>query len=221
MEKANCFNILQVSPDATLKEARKAYMRLVKRWHPDRFADNPRMRESAQEKLKLINSAYEEVKAAISTRIGTGSQRPVSKPLSSAAKKSSGESRSNIVEPFVTESLFSVFRNNISNRIRRFFSSSPAEVSSPARKKRHPPKADMPSGGKGEEKDFQKIFNDAVRSKTGKPYRPLKRPKRPMERSEKDTKGRAQNAGGRPTRSGRKTGEQVARVEPVSKIKGL
>jgi curved DNA-binding protein CbpA len=221
VDKSDGFNILQVSPDTTLKEARRAYLRLVKRWHPDRFADNPRMRESAQEKLKIINSAYEEVKAVISARIDTGSKGNFSKPPPSSPQKSSENRRAKTVEPLVTESLFSTFRNNISNRIRRFFSSSPIEASQPAREGRHPLKAGMFSDGKGEEKDFQKIFNDAVRSKTGRPYRPLKRAKRPIERSEKDAKVRAQHPIFRPNRARKKTGEPVARVEPVSKIKGL
>jgi curved DNA-binding protein CbpA len=196
-------------------------MRLVKRWHPDRFADNPRMRESAQEKLKIINSAYEEVKAAISARIETANRGNFSKPPLSSPQKFSEDRHENTAEPLGTGGFFPMFLNSISNRIRRLFSSGTIEVPPFAREGRQSPKAGMSSGPKDEEKDFQKMFNDAVRSKTGRPYRPLKRAKRPVERLGKDAKTRAQTATRPQNRTGRKTGAPVARVEPVSKIKGL
>jgi curved DNA-binding protein CbpA len=221
VEKADSFHILQVSPDATLQEARSAYMRLVKRWHPDRFADNPRMRESAQEKLKLINSAYEIVTAAISARIERGRPRKVATPPSVSPGNSPNDSPPDIVEPLAAGTIFSAFRNRISNRIRRFFSSSTIKTPPPVRNRKNSPRAGTPSGGTGEKKDFQKIFNDAVRSKTGRPYRPPGRTRGPLDRSEKETPTRAQTAAVRPIYARRKAGRQVARVEPVSKIRGF
>jgi curved DNA-binding protein CbpA len=221
VDKAGCFTVLLLSPDATLKEARMAYMRLVKRWHPDRFADNPQMRESAQEKLKVINSAYEEVTALIVARIERGSRKSFSKPASSAPERTSEDRRPDSAKPLPPRTIFSAVRNTISNRVRRFFSSAPTAAPQQAPERRGRPKAPVPSGEKGEEKNFQKIFDDAVRSKTGRPYRPLKRARRPIDRSEKDPKVRAQNAVYRPIHSRRKAGEPAARVEPVSKIKGV
>lgn len=54
----NPFSVLGVSETAPPEEIRFAYLKLVKRYHPDRYADGP-LKELAEEKLKQINSAYE------------------------------------------------------------------------------------------------------------------------------------------------------------------
>jgi len=53
--------ILGLPPDANLKEIKQAYKDLVTVWHPDRFANNPRLHDKASEKLKELNIAYNEV----------------------------------------------------------------------------------------------------------------------------------------------------------------
>ena len=52
------FEVLDLSPDASLKEIHTAYRALVRSWHPDRFAHDPRLQQKAQERLKQINAAY-------------------------------------------------------------------------------------------------------------------------------------------------------------------
>jgi hypothetical protein len=221
MEKTDCFDILQVSPGATLREARRAYLRLVKRWHPDRFADNPQLLETAQEKLKIINSAYEEATAAICTRIDSETRRGGAKPSPGSPEKPPDGSHTNIHEPPRPATLFAAFRNHVSNRLRRFFSSEPAGAPRQAPLGKSRPKPVKPSAGKEEVKDFQKIFNDAVRKRTGTPYRPLKRAKCATARSGKDPAKGAQNAASRPIRSRKKPAERVEPVDPIRKIKGL
>jgi len=54
----NPYKVLDVSEDATQEEIRAAYLKLVKKYHPDRYVDNP-LKELANEKLKEINEAYE------------------------------------------------------------------------------------------------------------------------------------------------------------------
>src|ERR1700686_1993616 len=56
---------------ATSEEIHQAFRDLVKVWHPDRFEDDPRLREKAQERLKEINQAYERLKDYRATK-GTG-----------------------------------------------------------------------------------------------------------------------------------------------------
>lgn len=52
------YRALGLLPGASAKEARRAYLRLVKQWHPDRFPAESRSHAIAQEKLKEINEAY-------------------------------------------------------------------------------------------------------------------------------------------------------------------
>lgn len=54
----NPYKVLGVSETATQDEIRAAYLALVKKYHPDKYADNP-LKELAGEKLKEINQAYE------------------------------------------------------------------------------------------------------------------------------------------------------------------
>lgn len=62
MEIQRCFDILELDPNTSPKEAKQAYKDIVSVWHPDRFSNNPRLKEKAEEKLKEVNSAYEQVK---------------------------------------------------------------------------------------------------------------------------------------------------------------
>jgi len=54
----NPYQELGISENATQEEIRAAYLSLVKKYHPDRYQDNP-LRDLAGEKIKKINEAYE------------------------------------------------------------------------------------------------------------------------------------------------------------------
>ena len=54
----NPYKVLGVSEDASQEEIRSAYRALVKKYHPDKYSDNP-LKELATEKLKEINEAYD------------------------------------------------------------------------------------------------------------------------------------------------------------------
>jgi DnaJ domain len=56
-----CYELLGVRPGVSRQELKAAYRDLTKVWHPDRFAHDPRLQEKAQEKLKEINDAYEQL----------------------------------------------------------------------------------------------------------------------------------------------------------------
>jgi DnaJ-class molecular chaperone len=66
MDLKRYFEILELSPDASIDELNQAYRDLVNIWHPDRFAHNPRLKEKAEEKLKALNQAYETLKPVLS-----------------------------------------------------------------------------------------------------------------------------------------------------------
>lgn len=54
----NPYQVLGVSENASDEEIRSEYLKLVKKYHPDRYADNP-LKDLATEKLKEINQAYD------------------------------------------------------------------------------------------------------------------------------------------------------------------
>lgn len=54
----NPYEVLGVPEGADAATIKKAYYELVKKYHPDKYADNP-LKELAEEKLKEINKAYD------------------------------------------------------------------------------------------------------------------------------------------------------------------
>ena len=52
------YQVLGVSPNATQEEIKTAYRNLVKKYHPDKYTDNP-LGDLAHEKMQQINQAYD------------------------------------------------------------------------------------------------------------------------------------------------------------------
>ena len=54
----NPYQVLGISPSASQEEIREAYMKLVKKYHPDRYQDS-NLKKQAEDKMKQINAAYD------------------------------------------------------------------------------------------------------------------------------------------------------------------
>ncbi len=53
---------LEVSPGASMDEVRKAYKRIIRQYHPDRFAKDPKKLAYATEIAQKINQSYQRIK---------------------------------------------------------------------------------------------------------------------------------------------------------------
>ena len=54
------YKVLEIEEYATDEEIKEAYRRAVKKYHPDRYIGNP-LFDLAEEKIKQINEAYEQI----------------------------------------------------------------------------------------------------------------------------------------------------------------
>lgn len=64
MELYKAYRILRVSPGDSVLTIKRAYRKLVRAFHPDRFASNPASKANAEEQMKIINEAYSLIKDA-------------------------------------------------------------------------------------------------------------------------------------------------------------
>jgi len=53
-----CFEILEISPDATYEEAKAAYRLMCQVWHPDKYTHSEQLYAKATSKIKEINAAW-------------------------------------------------------------------------------------------------------------------------------------------------------------------
>ena len=56
----NPYKVLGVNPNATDEEIKQAYRELARKYHPDKYRDSD-LADLAEEKMKEINAAYEEI----------------------------------------------------------------------------------------------------------------------------------------------------------------
>ena len=104
MNEKNYYKVLGVSENATLQEIRRAYLNLSKELHPDRLSSNtnPSLKKLAEERLKLVNEAYDTLK-------DKASRLAYDESLKSKAKKnndtSSPQTSEQSVEELLSESI--------------------------------------------------------------------------------------------------------------------
>ncbi|MBQ1507182.1 MAG: J domain-containing protein [Ruminococcus sp.] len=68
----NPYEVLGVSPNASDEEIKSAYRKLAKKYHPDNYVNNP-LADVAEQKMKEINEAYDEINRMRQKNKGTGS----------------------------------------------------------------------------------------------------------------------------------------------------
>lgn len=56
----NPYSVLDVSPNATNEEVKKAYRELSRKYHPDSYVNNP-LSDLAEEKFKEVQEAYDQI----------------------------------------------------------------------------------------------------------------------------------------------------------------
>jgi len=56
------YRVLDLQPNASAKEVKRAYRLWVKVYHPDRFSDDPEVRSIVEKKLKEVIEAFEHLK---------------------------------------------------------------------------------------------------------------------------------------------------------------
>jgi len=59
----DCYRILSLAPDCSRDDLRKSYKRLIQKWHPDRFTDGSKEKSAADDKIKIINIAYNQLQS--------------------------------------------------------------------------------------------------------------------------------------------------------------
>ena len=105
----NPYQVLGVNENASDEEIRKAYLELVKKYHPDQYGNNP-LAGLAQEKLKEVNEAYDTI---TKQRQGRGSSG------GSQSYGSSGSPQFAAVRTYINQNNLVAARNtlqSISNR---------------------------------------------------------------------------------------------------------
>jgi DnaJ domain len=97
-ELDRAYEVLGVKPGVSDRELKAAHRDLAKVWHPDRFVHDPRLQEKAQEKLKEINEAYEQLisrhkrptTAPRTSRRASRHTQPPPEPVRVAVKRGAG-----------------------------------------------------------------------------------------------------------------------------------
>ena len=55
---AHAYATIGLRPGSSARELKQQYKRLVKKWHPDRWANDPVNQADAAQKMRAINAAY-------------------------------------------------------------------------------------------------------------------------------------------------------------------
>ncbi len=68
MDTKNAFAILELNPEASIREAKARYRQKVKQFHPDRFQNDEPLKQEAEIRMKEVNLAFKTVNAVLMAR---------------------------------------------------------------------------------------------------------------------------------------------------------
>ena len=88
--QASAHEILGVEAAASPETIRRAYLKLIQAWHPDRFPNDPMLRREAERAAKRINEAYEALCPPRRARWRPIPSSPRGRPSTSAARDYTG-----------------------------------------------------------------------------------------------------------------------------------
>jgi len=94
-----CLEILGVTPNTTPDQIKVAYRDLVRVWHPDRFVHDKRLQQKAEEKLKEINEAYEQLQSAFAHAESRQAQASSTSEIKPTRRTSVSRSRRSKIPP--------------------------------------------------------------------------------------------------------------------------
>lgn len=101
------YQILGLEIGATPEQLKQAHRDMAKVWHPDRFGDDPRLQQIAQERLKDINAAYDKLRLVQPSSRARSSQ-------SQAPPDGNGHSRGSTESDTTLEEKINLLRSYIS-----------------------------------------------------------------------------------------------------------
>ena len=84
------YEVLGVKPGVSNQELKAAHRDLAKVWHPDRFGHDPRLQAKAQEKLKEINEAYEQLISGKTPRPVNSTPRGEERAYTAPSRRATG-----------------------------------------------------------------------------------------------------------------------------------
>jgi molecular chaperone DnaJ len=111
----NPYKVLEIDENASQEEIKKAYRKMVKKYHPDKYVDNP-LSSLAEEKMREINEAYSMLTGASNSG---SSQYRSSSSSSSYSSSGAGASMFSKVHQLINAGQYDqamIMLDNMSNR---------------------------------------------------------------------------------------------------------
>ena len=100
-ELSHSWAVLQLRPGSDIEEVRSSYRRLVRVWHPDRYANDPRGQAEAAIQMRVLNAAYRRLLEAAAHQPVRLEPSPAARP---AGRRLSREEIDRLVAAIGTES---------------------------------------------------------------------------------------------------------------------